>query len=1620
MKQKMKSFQNICKIAWRIYHTNKKRNAAIIAAVSMTIIFLMSVFTTMDSMALMLRQQNFKNFGTVAEGQYFGVTKEQYEKLRAQSAFTDISYKAHIGYVSEDAGIRTQMSYAQPLVCQWCFNGLLQGEWAVKKDEIVVDEIYASHRGIEVGDIIVLDVKINENTLTDEFLVTGICQGNQALGVSNLYVSEDFLQNVGMGVMTVYCRFPYTEASDNLLLSAWEKAVLDTDCDAMSNPVYGMDKSGTNNSYMTWFLLFAAFLAAYLTIYTLYYISVVRDVKLFGQMKLLGVTKGQCSLILGLQALRQYVTALFFGTVFGLGICRVLVPLALQNYFKGVDSVCVFRPENILYAALAALAAVLMGIRKPIKILGKVGPVHAAAFSDAVKVKKERKPIKMSVLQMAKRNIGRNGKRTFLVAASVCVMVLLFTCLVNLVETATASYMSYRKQPADFLVGTREYCDSLLELSGERTGHSPLGMSGDIWEMDEGVADSLREQCSDAQIRAYYYTYGVNINEEQEITRRVEALLQNGEMPEGDNALGKAYYERQIAEREKANHRPFWTEMRYYVDFEALEECRVLEGTLDREKFESGDYVIMISNLTFPDNGTVYHAGERLKLDSFPDGVKYVKQDNAYTDIQGAVAKEYEVMAVVDEAPLMCAFLDATLVTFLPSANIPKEDGMCHLCAVAVNIPDVSGTEPIVERIVSRAGSDMYYLSYEVIKKEASEMLNLIYLFGGGLAAVTAVMAGISFFNHVMMGLIERKEEFVVLRIIGMTRRQLAAMLKWENLLVVTGSALTGFLAGTAGCYLVFNALGSGDMADSAMFGICKLNPFPAVLFILVLTALACLYPKVKKKSAGYSLVTASLLCICLVLTGCGKNSDTKSDKTDARYTYRFEHCPVENMEGNAFGFSHDGNYLYAGLISVSFDALENGITCYDTNTEEAKKIVPEIPKDAMVSAIAKGDDGNTFWAGVYRTDERGRISSFAINQYGEDGKLIAENDISEVIAEELGNSGTAYPSCVKMDAEGSLYFSFSPVYSAKISSIVEGISSQGERLFRTEVTGAVKGMALSGDGKLFVAALSPEEASGTSGSSVSLGSSGTYGSTEILEIELSSGKSKSLVKKLSPNTYQTVLAAGMDGDKLYYNADGDFYEYSLENGESIKMFSLSELAFSEEELVGMVQADKSIFYVLVNTKDENQKTCAKWVCARKVRLSDEEPVADKKVLTLALFSDDSHIRSVVNSFNRQSSDYRIEIQVYGSEQEDGKNRLQTDIAAGKTPDLIDLAGVDAASYIRQGIVTDLTPLLAKSTEFSEEDFLDNAVAAYKDGEALYAIPTHFWLSSMVGKSSVLGQREGWTLSEYQDFVDSLTDERIVTAGISKEEMFNRIILQYAERYIDWETGNCSFDSEEFLALLAFADRFSDNVHSLSNAQGMDMEEKIEKLRSEELLLYPTVMNSTMSYLQNHAIFDEDITYIGFPSESGSGTKIMVFGNAFGISEKCENKDAAWEFLKLLYTSEENIMDGFPVYKASLEKAFEAASVEWYHMDENGVRIEDPMAAIPYESMTLEIYSATEEEIGQLRALIENAEPADLRTPGIYEILQEEAAFFFNGQKTAKEAAEVMQNRVSLYVREQG
>lgn len=736
--------------------------------------------------------------------------------------------------------------------------------------------------------------------------------------------------------------------------------------------------------------------------------------------------------------------------------------------------------------------------------------------------------------------------------------------------------------------------------------------------------------------------------------------------------------------------------------------------------------------------------------------------------------------------------------------------------------------------------------------------------------------------------------------------------------------------------------------------------------------------------------VVALALILCLALSGCGQQRRSQSKEvSDALYAYRSQPCSVEGMdEGFAMELTADGTWIYA--VMAKSDAESGGVkkwfTGYRAEDGEAKRVETDGAEKAMLLQIAAGEDG-AFWGVLYQV-EAGVFTEFSVNQYDENGKVLSSKDLAGLLMDETG--GHTYGHCVQIGRDGSLYLA----YADGGNSVLSAISQEGQVLFRTGVAGTVERTVLADDGHLYAAVKREED------------------TLELLSVDARSGESRTLVKNLPQNMSRTLLAVSTDGKKLYYNALGDLYEYSVTDGESRRLFALADMRLAEEELVGVVQVDEEHFYFLSNVRSDTGISRAELTCVSRASADEAVPVQDKEALKLAVFAEDDDVNQAVAWFNRQSNDCKIEICLYsGLDETDGADRLQADIASGKIPDLIDLAGVDGMTYIRQGIVADLTPLLEQDPEISESDFVENAVSTYRYGEGLYAIPTIFWLDSLVGKTSCLGGRTGWTLEEFREYADALPDPGAATAGASKEEMFNRIMIQYAERYIDWENGTCSFDSGEFLELLEFVNRFPDHAAE-------DEEQIVDKIRADKMLLYPTTMNCALAFQLNQAIFGEETTYIGFPSESGSGSKMMIFGNAFGISQNCKNKDAAWAFLKSMYTSDSKTIDGFPTYKASLEKAFDFASMGTYRTDENGVRTEQPKYELPYGGLTFEIYAATEEEIGQLRSLIENAEPADIRTPGIYAILQEEASAFFEGQRSAAEAADIMQSRVALYINE--
>lgn len=152
-----------------------------------------------------------------------------------------------------------------------------------------------------------------------------------------------------------------------------------------------------------------------------------------------------------------------------------------------------------------------------------------------------------------------------------------------------------------------------------------------------------------------------------------------------------------------------------------------------------------------------------------------------------------------------------------------------------------------------------------------------------------------------------------------------------------------------------------------------------------------------------------------------------------------------------------------------------------------------------------------------------------------------------------------------------------------------------------------------------------------------------------------------------------------------------------------------------------------------------------------------------------------------------------------------------------------------------------------------------------------------------------------------------------------------------------------------------------------------------------------------------NGIFGEEISYIGFPMEDGSGSYIRA-EEAYAISAHSDHIEGAWEFLRHYLTDDyqSGLRTGLPVQKkVFLENSKLALSESRNYSSDN-------------ESVSSE--SMTEEQLDKLVTFLLSVNRRYYENEEIMDIVSEETGAFFAGDKTAKETAKVIQNRVQLYL----
>lgn len=487
--------------------------------------------------------------------------------------------------------------------------------------------------------------------------------------------------------------------------------------------------------------------------------------------------------------------------------------------------------------------------------------------------------------------------------------------------------------------------------------------------------------------------------------------------------------------------------------------------------------------------------------------------------------------------------------------------------------------------------------------------------------------------------------------------------------------------------------------------------------------------------------------------------------------------------------------------------------------------------------------------------------------------------------------------------------------------------------------------------------------------------------------------------------------SCGWDGYGAIAAAPGSGILYSSRTG----IFSCTPENTESTEMMNFINSDLNIssFNALISLDDTSFAGvfCEGYGSGASMGIFtyvDPVDVPDRSVLVLAgTYISDKVMQRVVE-FNRSNEQYRIvvrNVEEYDSDETlaAGIEEITNGFFSGDMPDMLVTDGLPMEDYAARGLLADIGEFIKGDEELSRTDFLQNVFDAYSmDGKLYHVIPC-FSVGTMIGASSILGERTSWTFADAMQLLKTLPEGTNLIPEACRSSFLRAMMTYCGSGFIDTETAKCNFQSRNFLDMIEYAKSLPEELDA--DSYGEDYRRNYEiQYREGSTILAPISISSfsDVNYYVN-GLFGEEASYVGFPMEDGSGSYIRA-GESYAISAHSAYPEGAWEFLRYYLTDE--YQSGIEIYlpvqrKYFLENSGSALGASrTYHIGGEFVTPE-PM---------------TEEQLAKLVDFILSVDRRYYDNDEISNIVDEEMGGFFSGDKTAQETAEIIQRRAQIYV----
>ncbi|MBR5512709.1 MAG: hypothetical protein IKV85_01830 [Ruminococcus sp.] len=374
-------------------------------------------------------------------------------------------------------------------------------------------------------------------------------------------------------------------------------------------------------------------------------------------------------------------------------------------------------------------------------------------------------------------------------------------------------------------------------------------------------------------------------------------------------------------------------------------------------------------------------------------------------------------------------------------------------------------------------------------------------------------------------------------------------------------------------------------------------------------------------------------------------------------------------------------------------------------------------------------------------------------------------------------------------------------------------------------------------------------------------------------------------------------------------------------------------------------------------------------------------------------------------------------------------NELNMAMLTGESPDIICHNATGMMNLDRKGLLADLYSFMDGDSRLKREDFLPCVLEGLEIEGRLPAVMEAYTLYTAVAKTKFIPKEyEHWTSADAMKFYEEYKDKMDFCKYTSESSLAEYMLKIEGLCSIDLRNSVCDFGTA-FRDSLQFCLDTPIQAQPEPNFALMDDYDRTAYFKDEETrglndtqLVFPLSINGFNCSLgqDTYGFFNkEDITFVGYPYENGSGAYVHSTNLVlYGITEQCSSKEAAWELITLILKQQKKLekfestnIRGIPVLKEQLQRDYDRPS-DYNSSINNGFMWniwnncgEDVFMPQEYKDMLYEYILSVPANPYFYNSELQN-------------IIDEEVGYAINGDRNADDTAYILNDRIGTYLSE--